>query len=54
MLKCSTCGRYVLAECGCGGKAIHAEPPKFSAADKYGRYRRMAKVLITAKTIMMQ
>ncbi|MBI4019396.1 MAG: ribosome biogenesis protein [Candidatus Aenigmarchaeota archaeon] len=49
MFKCSACGKYILIQCTCGGKAVPAEPPKFSAADKYGKYRRMAKSFNYAK-----
>jgi len=28
----------------CGSKTRTAHPPKFSAADKYGKYRRIARI----------
>jgi H/ACA ribonucleoprotein complex subunit 3 len=44
-MKLRKCCTYTLKErcpvCGAGTKTAH--PPKFSAQDKYGRYRRMAK-----------
>lgn len=30
--------------CGCGNKAITPKPAKFSPDDKYGSYRRKAKL----------
>jgi H/ACA ribonucleoprotein complex subunit 3 len=46
MLKCVRCGKYTLSEnCFmCKAKTSVAQPPKFSAGDKYGKYRRMARV----------
>ena len=46
MKKCSKCGRYTLGEkCViCNVKTKAAEPAKFSASDKFGKYRRMARV----------
>lgn len=42
--KCVRCGAYSLrAACRCGGKTASPHPPKFSVADRYARYRRMAK-----------
>ncbi len=44
ILKCQTCGKYLLSEkCNCGGAAIENKPPKYSPEDKYGEYRRKAK-----------
>ncbi|TKJ16965.1 ribosome biogenesis protein [Candidatus Woesearchaeota archaeon B3_Woes] len=44
ILKCSECGHYTMNEnCGCGGNAFMAKPPKYSPEDKYGDYRRKAK-----------
>lgn len=41
--KCPECGRYSLKDYCCK-KTESAHPPKFSASDKYGKYRRMAKM----------
>ncbi len=43
---CPNCGRYTLEEvCPvCGGKTVLAHPPKYSPEDKYGEYRRKAKL----------
>ena len=30
--------------CACGGKALTPKPAKFSIEDKYGSYRRQAKL----------
>ena len=30
--------------CVCGGKALSPKPAKFSVEDKYGSYRRKAKI----------
>lgn len=44
ILYCASCESYTLHEmCSCGGKTIEKKPPKYSPADKYGRYRREAK-----------
>jgi len=45
--KCTKCKTYTLKDvCKCGGKAVGAHPPKFSMIkeQKYGKYRRQAKV----------
>ncbi len=43
---CPRCDRYTLEEfCPiCKEKTISAHPPKFSPEDKYGEYRRKAKL----------
>lgn len=42
--KCKKCGAYSLQKtCVCGGETKTPHPPKFSAEDKYGKYRRMAR-----------
>ncbi len=35
--------------CSCGGKALTPKPAKFSIEDKYGSYRRKAKLEIFKK-----
>ena len=35
--------------CACGGKASTPKPAKFSVEDKYGSYRRKAKIDIFKK-----
>ncbi|MBI4170776.1 MAG: nucleolar RNA-binding Nop10p family protein [Candidatus Aenigmarchaeota archaeon] len=44
-MKLMKCCIYTLREkCPqCGARTKTAHPPKFSAADKYGKYRRIAK-----------
>jgi len=44
-MKLMKCCDYTLAKnCKkCGAKTKSAHPPRFSVADKYGKYRRMAK-----------
>lgn len=46
ILKCRKCGNYTLKEkCPhCGSVAITIRPPKFSLEDKFGSYRRKAKL----------
>ena len=45
ILKCEGCGKYTMKDaCACGGKAITPKPAKFSVEDKYGSYRRKAKI----------
>ena len=45
ILKCGNCGKYTMKEiCTCGGKALSPKPAKFSVEDKYGSYRRKAKI----------
>ena len=45
ILKCGKCGKYTLtAICACKGKAVTPKPAKFSIEDKYGKYRRKAKL----------
>jgi len=44
--KCPKCGTYTLKETcpKCGEPTKTPHPPKFSPQDKYGKYRRMAKL----------
>ncbi|NPA76285.1 MAG: RNA-protein complex protein Nop10 [Candidatus Diapherotrites archaeon] len=44
--KCPKCGRYTLKDvCPvCGEKTVSAHPPRFSPEDKWGEYRRRAKL----------
>ena len=45
ILKCADCGKYTMKDaCVCGGKASTPKPAKFSIEDKYGSYRRKAKL----------
>ncbi|MBW2976570.1 RNA-protein complex protein Nop10 [Candidatus Woesearchaeota archaeon] len=45
ILKCGDCGKYTMkTACACGGKALTPKPAKFSIEDKYGAYRRKAKI----------
>ena len=45
ILKCENCGKYTLKSvCVCGAKATTPKPAKFSIEDKYGAYRRKAKI----------
>jgi len=45
ILKCQSCGTYTMKEiCVCGGKSSTPKPAKFSIEDKYGDYRRKAKL----------
>ena len=45
ILKCTSCGRYTLNEkCICGGNAVTPKPAKYNPEDKYGKYRREAKM----------
>ncbi|MBW2974860.1 RNA-protein complex protein Nop10 [Candidatus Woesearchaeota archaeon] len=46
ILRCRACGAYTMHEkCpGCGQEAIRPIPPKYSPLDKYGSYRRKAKL----------
>ncbi|HUK80653.1 MAG TPA: RNA-protein complex protein Nop10 [Nitrososphaerales archaeon] len=41
MLKCTSCGRYTLAQkCpSCGGAAVTVHPARYSPDDRYARYR---------------
>ncbi|MBI5347532.1 MAG: ribosome biogenesis protein [Candidatus Aenigmarchaeota archaeon] len=42
--KCPVCRKYSLREMCCTGTE-NPHPPKFSLADKYGKYRRATKGL---------
>ena len=45
ILKCETCGKYTMEDvCVCNGKSLTPKPAKFSIDDKYGSYRRKAKL----------
>ncbi len=45
ILKCENCGKYTMEMvCACGGKCLTPKPAKFSIEDKYGSYRRKAKL----------
>ncbi len=44
ILKCKKCGKYTMNEsCECGGTAVIARPPRYTANDPYAKYRRIAK-----------
>jgi len=50
ILKCGSCGKYTMNDaCVCGGKALTPKPAKFSVEDKYGNYRRKAKLDVFKK-----
>ena len=50
ILKCGNCGKYTMNKiCKCGGEALTPKPAKFSIEDKYGSYRRKAKIKIFRK-----
>ena len=50
ILKCEDCGKYTMKDvCACGGKALTPKPAKFSIEDKYGSYRRKAKLNVFKK-----
>lgn len=42
IMKCPRCRKYTLHE-ECCEKTVSAHPPRFSASDKYGKYRRAIK-----------
>ncbi len=45
ILKCQGCGKYTMKEvCACRSKSLTPKPAKFSIEDKYGSYRRKAKI----------
>tara|TARA_Y100000310_G_scaffold241784_1_gene245893 strand:+ start:58666 stop:58839 length:174 start_codon:yes stop_codon:yes gene_type:complete len=45
IMKCEKCGRYTMKDvCVCKGKSLTPKPAKFSVEDKYGSYRRKAKL----------
>jgi len=45
ILKCENCGKYTMKKiCLCNGKTKTQKPAKFSLEDKYGYYRRKAKI----------
>ncbi|MBN4049223.1 nucleolar RNA-binding Nop10p family protein [archaeon AH-315-M20] len=45
ILKCKSCNKYTMKKtCSCGGNALTPKPAKFSIEDKYGSYRRKAKI----------
>ncbi len=41
MLKCSSCGRYTVADrCpSCGGQTVSVHPARYSPDDRYARFR---------------
>lgn len=45
ILKCSKCSAYTVSDkCPkCSAKAVSPKPAKYSPADKYAKYRRIAK-----------
>ena len=45
ILFCKKCDQYTMQETcpKCSAKTEHAKPPKYSPADKYGKYRREVK-----------
>ena len=50
ILKCQKCGKYTMKEkCLCSGKCLTPKPAKYSPEDKYGSYRRKAKIDIFKK-----
>ncbi|MBL7148104.1 MAG: RNA-protein complex protein Nop10 [Nanoarchaeota archaeon] len=46
ILKCPKCSTYTLqSSCpNCNSKTLSPKPAKFSINDKYGKYRRIAKL----------
>ena len=44
ILKCPACNKYTLKE-KCCIETIFPHPAKFSLQDKYGEYRRKAKII---------
>ena len=54
ILKCEECEKYTMKDvCACGRKAITPKPAKFSIEDKYGSYRRKAKLNVFKKEGLM-
>ena len=50
ILRCEKCSEFTMKESySCGGKALTPKPAKFSIEDKYGSYRRKAKLEIFKK-----
>ena len=50
ILKCAKCGKYTMKEiCSCGNKTLVAKPLKYSPDDRFGSYRRKAKLSEYAK-----
>jgi len=51
--KCDSCGTYTMKDAcpKCGAATKHPHPPKFSPEDKYGKWRRMAKVKEIKETV---
>jgi len=49
---CRACGRYTMShKCpGCGEETLIAGPPRFSPEDRFGEYRRRAKIEQMKKT----
>lgn len=49
MAKCMECGAYSLSEVcpKCGGRATSPHPSRFSPEDRYGKYRRRLKKLVS-------
>lgn len=41
---CSVCKKYTLQENHCDQPTLLPRPPKFSLTDKYGEYRRQARL----------
>jgi len=44
ILKCPICNSYTIKEEHCNKKTITIKPAKYSPDDKYGKYRRTAKL----------
>jgi H/ACA ribonucleoprotein complex subunit 3 len=45
IMKCPSCEKYTMKDlCSCGCKVTTPKPAKFSVEDKYGNYRRKAKL----------
>lgn len=42
--KCPKCGKYTIKDLCCNIKTKTAHPPKFLSEERYGRYRRKAKI----------
>lgn len=49
MAKCMECGAYTYSDvCGkCNGKTASPHPSRFSPEDRYGKYRRRLKKLVS-------
>ena len=49
IFKCNNCNKFTMKEiCDCGNNTLFSRPMKYTPNDKFGSYRRKAKIALYA------